>query len=55
MARMGNAGRTRSTGLQKKVQAMAALKEYRLECAIGTVQMAPKDVFLHDKGKWILE
>ena len=70
MRRMGNLGRTRSTGLQKNVQAMAsaalhrqcgfdrvlaALREYRLDCSNGTVQMAPKDAFLHDKCKWILD
>ena len=70
MRRMGNLGRTRSTGLQKNVQAMASaalhrqcgfdrvlpgLKEYRLDCSNGTVHIAPKDAFLHDKCKWILD
>ena len=70
MRRFGNVGRTCSKGLQKSIQAMsaaalrrecglkrvlAALKEYRLDCANGTVQVAPKDAFLHDNCKWILE
>ena len=70
MRRMGNLGRTRSKGLQKNVQAMAAaalhrqcgldrvlaaLKEYRLDCSKGIVQMSPKDAFLHEKCEWILE
>ena len=70
MRRMGNLGRTRSMGVQKNVQAMAstalhrqcgldrvlaALKEYRLDCSNGTVHIAPKDAFLHDKCEWILD
>ena len=61
MRRMGNLGRTRYTGLQKNVQAMAsaalhrqcgfdrvlaALKEYRLDCSNGKVQMAPQGCLL---------
>ena len=34
---------------------LAALKEYRLDCSNGTVHIAPKDAFLHDKCKWILD
>ena len=49
---MAAAALHRQCGLKR---ILAALKAYRLDCANGTVKLAPKDAFLHDKCEWILE